>query len=230
MKKKKKKKRTYKPSLSEDQIYDTCAETQKASVKDGQRLTKRHIKTWACPHTSGKMSISLLKISPLPNQSTYILRGCESCTLKESYLDDMDILLHSSNRQILGVKWSQMREEHVTNESISKRFYNIKYPRHEKDDCNKAAPIRWESMRKEDSFIPKQLMTSWVSNNKRPRGRPIATNKTSIVKSLQQLYPPNTYFFISSAHNLLNMKYSWTDLALCNIGLKMLWTRKDGNG
>ena len=46
--------------------------------------------------------------------------------------------------------------------------------------------------RKKGNFIPKQLMTVWVNNMKK-RGRPITTNKTSIIKFLQQLYPPNVY-------------------------------------
>ena len=47
--------------------------------------------------------------------------------------------------------------------------------------------------RKKGNFIPKQLMTVWVNNMKK-RGRPITTNKTSIIKYLQQLYPPNVYY------------------------------------
>jgi hypothetical protein len=46
-------------------------------------------------------------------------------------------------------------------------------------------------VREEDSSNPKQLLFAWV-NNKRRSGRPLTSNKISIVKSLQLLYPDDT--------------------------------------
>ena len=47
-------------------------------------------------------------------------------------------------------------------------------------------------VRSEDSSIPKQLLTAWV-NHKRLPGSVLTTTKSSYVKSLQMLYPKNTY-------------------------------------
>ena len=44
----------------------------------------------------------------------------------------------------------------------------------------------------EDYFFPKQQLTAWV-NHKCKAGGVITTNKKSIVKALQLLYPPTTY-------------------------------------
>ena len=91
--------------------------------------------------------------------------------------DDMGVFLHYSITQILGVKWSQMMDKHISNKQIRNKFYNIK-------DIRKMIPSRQlqfvgKVMRREDEFLPKQLMTAWV-NSKRPVGRPITTNKTFI--------------------------------------------------
>ncbi len=53
----------------------------------------------------------------------------------------------------------------------------------------------WKLFKEEDSFIPKQLLFSWI-NNKQPKGRPLTTNKVSIVKNLQLLYTDHTIEYI----------------------------------
>ena len=106
-----------------------------------------------------------------------LLWGCESWAINETSFDDMDVFLHYSIRQILEVKWSQMMDKHISNKQIPNKFCNIK-------DIRKMIPSRQlqfvgKVMRREDEFLPKQLMTAWV-NSKRPVGRPITTNKTFI--------------------------------------------------
>ena len=82
---------------------------------------------------------------------------------------------------------AEVKDERITNKMVRENFYNIQYIR-----SIVAARVLlfigkviWTD---DESSMPKQLLTSWV-NHKRPVGRPLTTNKTSIVKSLQILYP-----------------------------------------
>ena len=110
--------------------------------------------------------------------------GWKSWVIKESSFNDMDVFLHSSVRKIPCTRW----DDQISNEEIREKFYNLQ-------DIGRMVVARQllfvgKVVRRENEFIPKQLMTAWV-NNKRKRVRHITTNKTSIAKCLQQLYPPN---------------------------------------
>ena len=124
-----------------------------------------------------------------------LLWGCESWAINETSFDGMDIFLHYSTRQILGVKWSQMMDKHISNKQIRNKFYNIK-------DIRKMIPSRQlqfvgKVMRREDEFLPKQLMIGWV-NNKRPIGRPTTTIKTSICQEPETTLSSKYYFILIS--------------------------------
>ena len=114
-----------------------------------------------------------------------LLWGCEGWALKESNFDDLDVFLHRSIRKILGVRILQVQEERISNADIRKRFYDI--PDIRRMIATRTLQFVGKICRREDEFIPKQLLTAWV-NSKRPRGRPIATNKESISKALRLLY------------------------------------------
>jgi hypothetical protein len=218
-KRKKKKKKLYRQSardLREDFLYDIHAETQRATVDDGYVAFTKHFcylgsfvsynlkddfdistrikkanqnmgmlsNIWNSPHID-MHSKYLYFLAIIINQ---LLWGCENWALKESSLNDLNIFLHQSIRRILGISIHQVFEEKISNEKIRGIFYNI-------PDINNMIAARQlqfigKIAREEDSFIPKQLLTAWV-NHKRPRGRPLTTNKISIVKSLQLLYPKN---------------------------------------
>ena len=47
-------------------------------------------------------------------------------------------------------------------------------------------------VKREDSFIPKQLLTAWM-NHKRKRGGVLTTNRKSIVEALKLPFPDNVY-------------------------------------
>ena len=73
--------------------------------------------------------------------------------MNEMSFDDMGVFLHYSITQILGVKWSQMMDEHISNEQIRNKFYNVQ-------DIRKMIAMRQlqfvvKVMRREDEFLPK---------------------------------------------------------------------------
>ena len=77
----------------------------------------------------------------------------------------------------------KVQEDIIRNEHVRRMFYDI--PRVK----NMIAARQLQFIGKiTNSSIPKQLLTAWV-NHKLPQGRPLTTNKISIVKSLQLLYP-----------------------------------------
>ena len=73
-----------------------------------------------------------------------------------------------------------------------KMFYNIP------DACTliavKQLNFNGKVVRREDSFIPKQLLTAWVNHNhKRKRGGVLTTNRKSVVTALGLLYPDTVW-------------------------------------
>ena len=76
------------------------------------------------------------------------------------------------------------------NNKIRKWFYNI--PDAGSLIAMKQLNFIGKVVRKEDLFIPKQLLTAWV-NNKRKCGGVLTTNRKSIVNALEHLYPANVY-------------------------------------
>ena len=151
---------------------------------------------WNCPHTDMFSKYQLF----LAVVVTQLLWGCESWTLKEISLNDIDVFLHQSIRRIIGIRISQVMEERVSNEKTREKFYNIQHAR--SMIATRQLQFMGKLIREYDSSMPKQLLFTWV-NNKHPRGRPLTNNKISIVKSLQLLYPTTIdYNIIGNPYNL----------------------------
>ena len=84
----------------------------------------------------------------------------------------------------------QVKEVKISNEKLRAKFYNI-------PDAHRLIAVKQlnfigKIVRREDSFFPKQLLTAWV-NHKRKAGGVLTTNKKSLVKALQLLYPPTKF-------------------------------------
>ena len=60
-------------------------------------------------------------------------------------------------------------------------------------------------------------MTAWV-NNKRPVGRPITTNKTSIAKSTKLPYPPNILYY-----DIICTQIAKPDISMDSFGSLNYW-------
>ena len=119
-----------------------------------------------------------------------LLWGCESWAIKKTSYKDLDVFIHQSIRRIIGISIIQVKEEKISNNKIRKLFYNI--PDAGSLIAMKTLNFIGKIVRREDSFYPKQLLTAWV-NNKRKPGGVLTTNRKSIVNALERLYPANVY-------------------------------------
>ena len=195
-------------------MYDNSPETQNATVEDGyveftkhfcylgsfilynlkddfdisQRNPKAHqmmgmVKNiWNCHYINLFLKYEYF----LGLVINILLFGCKSWALKESSLNNLDVFLHQSIRQILNINMKQVMDEKISNKKIRKRFYDI--PDIRRMIAARQLKYVGKVVRSDDTFIPKQLLTAWVSNT-RPQGRPLTTNKNSLAKSLKLLYP-----------------------------------------
>ena len=88
-----------------------------------------------------------------------LLWGCESWHLKEYNLKKLHSFHHYACRRILGISWTQMREDRITNEEVRWRFENI--------------PVDTFIVRRTSRFvgkvcralynsIPKKLLGAWI--------------------------------------------------------------------
>ena len=70
-----------------------------------------------------------------------LLWGCESWALRTSLLKKLEVFLHRSIRRILGVSMAEVKDQHITNETVRKLFL---FTQHQKTDCNTTANIHWQ--------------------------------------------------------------------------------------
>ena len=209
-------------SRLEDLKYDTCEETKQIvfpnghtvdftkhfkylgsfvsyTLKDDYEIDKRIKKAkqqmgalstlWYCDHID-LYSKYLFFQACILNQ---LLWGCESWAIKESSFDKLDVLLHVSIRKILRIRMRQVKEDCISNDFIRQKFYGLQDIR--KQIAARTLKFVGKVVREENYSFPKQLLTAWV-DNKRPQRRPQTTNKQSVVKALQLIYPENVYTVI----------------------------------
>ena len=141
---------------------------------------------WDDPHIDLYSKYLLFLAIPINK----LLWGCESWALKESSLKDIDIFITQSIRRIIGISMQEVKENKISNKKLQAKFYNIQSGR--SMIATRQLQFLGKLVRSEDSAIPKQLLTAWV-NHKRLPGGVLTTTKNSYVKSLQMLYPKNTY-------------------------------------
>jgi len=87
----------------------------------------------------------------------------------------------------------QVKEDRISNDFIRQKFYGLQDIR--KQIAARTLKFVGKVVREENYSFPKQLLTAWV-DNKRPQRRPQTTNKQSVVKALQLIYPENVYTVI----------------------------------
>ena len=138
-------------------------------------------------------------------------------------VDEMDVFLHYSIRHILGAKWSQMMDKHISNKQIRNRFYNIQDIR--KMIATRQLQFVGKVMRREDEFLPKQLMIGWV-NNKRPIGRPTTTIKTSICQEPETTLSSKYYFY----SDIIGTQIAKPGIYMDRFGLLKYWINDPTDG
>ena len=141
---------------------------------------------WDDPHIDLHSKYLFFVAMPL----NLLLWGCESWAIKKTSYKDLDVFIHQSIRGIIGINILRVKEEKTSNKKIRELFYN--FPDAGSLIAMKQLNFIGKVVRKEDLFIPKQLLTAWV-NNKRKCGGVLTTNRKSIVNALEHLYPANVY-------------------------------------
>jgi hypothetical protein len=106
---------------------------------------------------------------------------------------------HRSIRRILKIGMMQVKEERITNERIRKFFMNI--PSAEDTITARQLTYIGKIVRGPNNHPPNQLLTAWT-NNPRPQGGVLTTNKKAIVRSLHTLIPSKMMERIIFKNNL----------------------------
>ena len=115
-----------------------------------------------------------------------LLWGCKSWALKEANLDKLDAFLHKSIRRILKISMTEVKEKKIKNRKVRKIFYNI--PDIRSIIAARTCRFIGRVVRGPNDNPPKLFLTAWCNHKRRP-GKPLTTNKISVVKCLKILLP-----------------------------------------
>ena len=115
-----------------------------------------------------------------------LLWGCEIWAQRKSLLASLEVFLHRGIMRILKIRMSKAIEQHITNTSIQEKFYNI--PTIKKQIFLRQLMYLGKIFCREDLHIPTRLLTV-LCDHLRKAGRPILTNKQSMVRNIQQVIP-----------------------------------------
>ena len=118
-----------------------------------------------------------------------LLWGCETWALRQSHIDKLNVFWHRAIRNILGIRMSEVIDDHISNEQIRKIFHDI--PDAEAILNARSMNFLGKTARASNSHPPKLLITAWVKNP-RPKSGVLATNKKAMVRSLNALLPEET--------------------------------------
>jgi hypothetical protein len=113
-----------------------------------------------------------------------VLWGCESWAMTKPIKDQLKKFQHSSIRSILQVSMNQVKEEHITNYAIRKRFDNVP---HILDVITKRQ-IQWLGViaLKDSNSVQWRMLSSWTKH-KRENGTQINLRHTYVAALRQVL-------------------------------------------
>ena len=103
-----------------------------------------------------------------------LLWGRESWALRTSLLKELEVFLHLITRRILGISMDEVKDQHITNETLRKKFFDI--PNIEKQIATRQVMFIGKLTYKSDDHLPTKLLTAWCKQNRR-RGGVLHTNK-----------------------------------------------------
>ena len=89
-----------------------------------------------------------------------LLWGSESWNLSQSNLHDLNVFHHAAIRYILNIKWTQVREQRITNDELRQRFNDI--PDIELLIIKRTWTYIGKIVRSPNTSIPKRLMGAWI--------------------------------------------------------------------
>ena len=128
---------------------------------------------------------------------------------------------HSSIRSILQVSMNQVKEEHITNYAIRKRFHNVP---HILDVVTKRQ-IQWLGViaQKEDSSVQWRMLASWTKH-KRKRGKPQTNLRHTYVDALRQVLGEDR---VDKTGKLENWMYTAGVKRHWKMAIKYWWQRNE---
>ena len=150
---------------------------------------------WSNPHLSRGSKYLLFKAIPL----NLLLWGCETWTLRQTLLGKLEVFLHRSIRCILSISLSQVKEEHIRNDTVREMFYDILRVRNM--IAARQLTFVGKKMRGDWNDPAKRMITACCSNT-RLRGRPEFHNKDALVQNLKLLFEDTTEVHIDNRGTL----------------------------
>ena len=103
-----------------------------------------------------------------------LLWGCEIWALRTSLLKKIEAFLHRSIQNILRISITEVKDQHITNERVRRKFFDI--PNIEKHIATQHLTFIGKVARNSDDHIPTKNLTAWC-NHKRRHGGVLHTNK-----------------------------------------------------
>ena len=88
----------------------------------------------------------------------------------------IELFLHHSTRHILGISMDEVKYQHITNETVRKKLFDI--PNIKKQIATQQLTFIGKMARNYDDHLPTKLLTAWC-NHKIQRGGALYTNNTS---------------------------------------------------
>jgi hypothetical protein len=140
---------------------------------------------WKNPYADLKAK----KLIFLAIPANLLLWGCDTWALCQSHINKLNVFWHQAIRNILGIRTSEVIDDHISNEQIRKSFHDI--PDAEATLNTRSTTYLGKMARSPDQHPPKLLMTAWVKNP-RPKSGVLSTNKKAMVRSLNSLLPEET--------------------------------------
>ena len=117
-----------------------------------------------------------------------LLRGCETWNLTKDNLKKIMVFHHGAIRRILGIRWNQVREQHIKNHEIRGILCNI--PNVDAFINKRTATYIGKVSRSNPESYPIKFLTAWI-HGKRKNGAPQLTCNNSFAKVIEKILPPD---------------------------------------
>ena len=118
-----------------------------------------------------------------------LLWGCESWNITKNNLRKLAAFHHRAIRRILGIKWSQVREQNIKNKEVRGLLWKI--PNIYAFIYQRTATYIGKIIRESTSTsYPKMFLAAWINNHKKPGATQLTCNN-NFANALSKILLPN---------------------------------------
>ena len=117
-----------------------------------------------------------------------LLWGCEAWNLTKDNLRKIMSFHHGAIRRILGIRWNQVRENHIKNHEVRASLCNI--PDVDTFINKRTATYIGKISRSNPESYPIKFLTAWI-HGKRKNGAPQLTCNNNFAKVIEKILPPD---------------------------------------